>query len=493
MKPTLSASVTRREFAVKSAMGLLGLGAASLPVVAAANNPAPAATPEGRGIWKIVRNPKALEAPLDAPAGETWRYMLAYPFQVAPGVAAAHCNMKMCGGPGQDFEGGTDVVLFDRIGGLKAENAIKVSRNHVEPNPNNDNKPAIIAKYPGTLGFVPFGAKRADGTPHPHAGTGFILISGSAWPMDASEGTVTYPDRIGWTQFWGKKLYRPSYLYPTSYDGKQFRVGPPRVIDDAQLVPGYHSSMTGMTIAIADGDDLLVPQCANKPGATGGAGVQRWRCLNGTWTPGEYEAVTPDDNSIEPSLVRDLDGSLLSLARGRRNMGPPLRVWRQAKSGAAWELRINVNRLLNSTPISLNRAVDGTPYVASNFYQPAFKLPEGLHSDGGISRLEPVGWRGERSTICIWALNAARDGFDAQFIARDPRSEFGLPPHGTVWAVDHPTASAVLLADGQWHALMGYRMLEWKENTHFIPPSPQTGTYLDEIVSFGPPVPLWNF
>ncbi len=491
--PTASL-LSRREFTAKSALGLLGLGAASLPAFAAGPGGAAPGNAAARGIWKIIRNPKALESPPDAPPGETWRYMLAYPFQVAPNLAAVHVNMKMCGGPGQDFEGGTDIVLFDRIGALDPRGAIKVSRNHVEPNPNNDNKPCIVAKYPGTLGFVPYGAKRPDGTPHPHAGTGFVLISGSAWPMDASEGVVTYPDRIGWTQFWGKKLHRPSYLHPLSYDGTRLRVGAPRVVHDTDLVPGHLSSMTGMTIPIADGDDLLMPQCASKPGATaGGAGVQRWRCVNGTWTPGEYEAVTPDDNAIEPSLVRDLDGSLLFLARGRRHQGPPLRVWRQAQPGGPWELRINVNRLLNSTPIALNRAVDGTPFVVSNFYQPEFKLPAGLHADGGISRLEPVGWRGERSTLSLWSLNEARDGFDAQFIARDPRSEFGLPPHGTVWAVDHPTSSPVRLADGQWHALMGYRMLEWKENTHFIPPSPQTGSYLDEVVSFGPPAPLWNF
>ncbi|MBL9215003.1 MAG: hypothetical protein JNG83_05965 [Opitutaceae bacterium] len=436
-----------------------------------------------------------LESPPNVPAGETWRYMLNYPFQVAPTLGGVHVNMKLTpGGPGQDFENGTDIILFDQLDRLNAANAIPVSRNHTEPNPNNGNRPAIIAKYPGTLGFVPFGAKRADGTPHPHAGTGFVLISGSAWPTDASEGFVTYPDRIGLTQYWGKKLFRPSYLYPLSYDGSRFQVGKPQVLQDTDIIPGYNSSMTGMTIAIADGDDLLVPQCARKPGAAnGGAGVQRWRRRAGIWTPGEYEPVTPEDDAIEPSLIRDLDGSLLFLARGRRHQGPPLRVWRQARPGAPWELRINVNGLLNSTPISLNRAVDGTPFVVSNFYQPQFRLPAGLHSDGGISRLEPVGWRGERSTLSLWSLNADRDGFDAQFIARDPRTEFGLPPHGTVWAIDHPTSSPVRLADGQWHALMGYRLLEWKENTHLIPPSPHTGSYVDEIVSFGEPAPLWHF
>jgi hypothetical protein len=489
-----SSSLSRREFAGLAAktalLGAASVGAASLGRAA---QPAGASESAARGIWKIVRNPKALESPLGIPAGETWRYMLAFPFQVAPKLAAVHVNMKMCGGPGQDFEGGTDLILFGSREDLKPERALKVSRNHTEPNPHNDNRPAIIAKYPGAVGFVPLGAKRPDGTPHPHAGTGFVLISGAAWPVDRSEGFATYPDRIGLTAYWGKKFYRPSYLHQLAFDGTQLRLGPARVLQETEVIPGHSSAMTGMSSAIADGDDLLVPQCARKPGGGANSGIQRWRCVGGTWTPGEYEAVTPDDDSIEPSAVRDLDGSLLFLARGRRHLGPPLRVWRQAKPGDAWELRINVNGQLNSTPITLNRAVDGTPYVAANFYQPEFKLPAGLYSDGGISRLEPVGWRGERSTICLWSLNAARDGFDAQFVARDPRSEFGLPPHGTIWAVDHPSASPVRLADGAWHSLMGYRMLEWKENTHFIPPSPQTGCYLDEIVSFGPPAPLWNF
>jgi hypothetical protein len=149
--------------------------------------------------------------------------------------------------------------------------------------------------------------------------------------------------------------------------------------------------------------------------------------------------------------------------------------------------------MIPSVPASLNRAVDGTPYFAANLYEPQFFLPTGLHSDGGVSRLEPVGRRGERSTLCLWPLNDARDGFDAQFVMRDPLSEFGLPPHGTVWAADHADGAVVRLADGRWRALVGWRLLEWKENTHLIAPGPLTGSYLDEVVSFGPPAPLWVF
>src|SRR5688500_8789245 len=111
-----STPLTRREFAgltAKAAAGALALGTAS-----AFGKPSGSKSPgPHRGIYKIIRHPKALEAPLDVPEGETWRYLLAYPFQVGPSVAAVYVNLKDCGFQGQDFECGNDIVLFDRIGG----------------------------------------------------------------------------------------------------------------------------------------------------------------------------------------------------------------------------------------------------------------------------------------------------------------------------------------------------------------------------------------
>ncbi len=490
--PPLSPRLTRREFAARSALGLLGLGATTLPAFAAGGGSAAGDAP--RGIWKIIRNPKLLESPPGMPDGEIWRYLLNTPFQLAPGRAALYCNLKQSCGPGQDFEGGVDIIPFSHLAEVNAAAALPVSRQHVEPNPNLGGKPSVMAKYPGNVGFVPLGAKLPDGRPHPHAGTGFTMVVTAAWPTDRSNGYATYPDRIGLTAYLGEKRYRTLEVRQLSYDGTALRIGPIEKLEAEQLAPGFKFQAGGMSSAIADGEDLLTGVKMARLGVTAASsGLLRWQRTGGAWRPLAYEPVTTEDNSLEPSVIRDLDGALLVSARGPRNMGPPLRVWRQAGAGAPWELKINLNGVLPSTPVAIARAVDGTPFIMGNLYQPEFKLPASLHSDGGISRLEPVGWRGERSTICLWALNAARDGFDAQFVARDPRSEFGLPPHGTVWALDHPEAMPVHLADGQWHTLMGYRMLEWKENTHFIPPSPQTGGYLDEIVSFGPPAPLWNF
>jgi hypothetical protein len=488
-----SPSLSRREFAGLAAKAAGAAALATASVSARAAEPS-AAADAPRGIWKIQRNPMALRAPVDVPAGETWRHYLGFPFQVGPNVAGLYVNRKNCDFQGTDFGGGNDIILFDDAAKIDPARALPTSRMHIGPNPHNGGKPAFMAKYPGSLGFVPLGARLADGRPHPHAGTGFILANISAWPTDGSGGFETFPDRIGYTFYRGAKAYTPSELIQLRYDGSSMTITGRQTLEEAEILPGYNSSWTGLGCAIADGEDLLIGMQASKPGDTAArSGVTRWRRVDGAWRAAEFTPITPADNSIEASLVRDIDGTLIYFARGRRNMGPPARLWRQAAPDGAWELRCNIPRMLPSTPAVLGQAVDGTPYLAGNFWQPEYKVPAGLYSDGGVSRIEPVGWRGERSTLCVWPLNEARDGFEAPFIARDPRTEFGLPPHGTVWAADHPVSNQVRLADGKWHTLMSYRMLEWKENTYFIPPSDQTGCYVDEVVSFGPPAPLWNF
>ena len=76
---------------------------------------------------------------------------------------------------------------------------------------------------------------------------------------------------------------------------------------------------------------------------------------------------------------------------------------------------------------------------------------------------------------------------------RDCLTEFGVPPRETVWAADHPCAYTVQLADGRLHNVMGYRVLEWIENTQFVPPCDRTGSYIEEVISAGKPIPIWRF
>ena len=61
-----------------------------------------------------------------------------------------------------------------------------------------------------------------------------------------------------------------------------------------------------------------------------------------------------------------------------------------------------------------------------------------------------------------------------------------------MWRVDHPSAATLQLADGRWHNVMGYRIHEDVESPELTPP-PQTGAYLEEVISSGEPIPTWNF
>ncbi|MBT5874268.1 MAG: hypothetical protein HOH43_12685 [Candidatus Latescibacteria bacterium] len=78
-------------------------------------------------------------------------------------------------------------------------------------------------------------------------------------------------------------------------------------------------------------------------------------------------------------------------------------------------------------------------------------------------------------------------------VARSCRAEFGVPPGDSAWRADHPVAATVHLADGQWHNILGYRLVEVAELTHATPPTPQTGAYLEEVITQGQAVPAWNW
>ena len=183
----------RREFQICLSTCLAVAPALELKAAVALSEPS-----QGNGISRVTRGGLKLVSPPDVTRGEVWRYGLTYPFQVAPRKAAVFCNVRRVNNPGVDFEVGTDVVLFDSLSNFKALSTVPVSRNHEEPNPNSNpaNERAVMVKYPVAGAFVPWGAKRADGTPHAHAGTGFGITSAIAWPLDDRDLNFS-PDRVG--------------------------------------------------------------------------------------------------------------------------------------------------------------------------------------------------------------------------------------------------------------------------------------------------------
>ena len=222
------------------------------------------------------------------------------------------------------------------------------------------------------------------------------------------------------------------------------------------------------------------------------AGVMRWSRQGNKWLPVSFIPVTPPDNSIESTLVRDQDGSLLFAVRpGRPEDLHAVQVWRSQDEAQSWEKVIDVRGLTSIAPVTVNVAADGTPYIASNIYlvptDPIDKRFKLFRDRQG--RIKGGGWT--RQKLYLWPLTKDRRGLEAPILAREPRADFGPPPGGSMWRVDHPSSANIQLADGKWHNVLGYRIHEDVE-AHAVIPA-QTGAYLEEVISSGTPVPAWDF
>ena len=192
-------------------------------------------------------------------------------------------------------------------------------------------------------------------------------------------------------------------------------------------------------------------------------------------------------------MIRDVDGALLFCVRGGDEPDyQDIRVWRSGEGEAEWTRAVHVRGVVSSTPISVNQAADGTPYVAANLYE-VFLHPAGLarvktDSEG---RLRGGGWT--RETLCIWPLNEGRTGLEQPMVVMDGSKEFGRPPGKSAWRVDHPSGMTVRLSDGAWRHVLAFRVLEDGEMSYAMDPTPYTGCFLEEVISRGEPIPVWNF
>ena len=455
-------------------------------------------------IVSVTRGPADVSMPRDLPPGKTWRYGLILPFQIAPRKAAAFVNIRIRNGvlaPEHvadrmfgDYEVGVDLLPFDSISNSRPQTAIPMTRNHAAANPNSQppGQLVLMVIYPARGGFVPLGAKRVDGAAHPHAGTGFGILLAHAREL-RDEKTLA-----GGRRFEGAEQFGYFELHQLSYAGRLLEVTASRRVGLNELLPGWEIGNGAMANAIPDGDDLLIGMVGRPANSKlpGGSGVMRWTCDTGRWRAASFSPVTGNDGSTEPSLIRDRDGSLLFCARGSGSAQPPanhdIRVWRSTDGGTRWTKIIHVRGAIAGGPVTLNRAADGTPYIAANLYEvPLFAIPEEYRlprdADGPI---RGGGW--PREKLYLWPLQKNRSQLAAPILARNPREEFGTPPGGSMWRADHPSGATVQLADGKWHHVLGYRVLEDVEWDDQAPP-PQTGAYLEEVISAGEPIAAWNF
>jgi len=345
----------------------------------------------------------------------------------------------------------------------------------------------IAIPYTVQGGFVPLGALRADGGPHPHAGTGFGLSEVLGRPI-GPDGKV----KSAYVEQDDPEHFARWVLVQSAWDGKKFTVTDRELLEGDKLIPGYKVLGGPLASAIADGDDLLstihAESLADNRRTTG---VVRWRRTDGKWRPVEYWPVRgptqpanaaasscESDSGSEPSLIRDRDGSLLFTSRS----GYDFNVWRSADGGKTWRKIVHVAKARAESPITIARTLEGAPFLMGNPYREAYST--GVNAAPGLIR----------ESLWAWQLNLERNGLSPPVLMRHPAAEFGPPPTpNSTWYHDHPQSRIVRLGDGKWRAVIAYRLLDIAEAVH-APAAPRTGTYLEECATPGPVAnPPWRF
>jgi hypothetical protein len=433
------------------------------------------------GITKVSHLGPALTEPDDSTKDQVIRYGLGFILQVAPRTAAVLCNVRTIGEGHWDWENGADAVVFDDLATIGRQKRLTLTRNEYDQNPATGKK-RVAVTYPTVGGFVPLGAKRPDGSAHPNAGTGFGIANALCYdlneqgyyiPADATAGGQ-YPSSSRW------------YVHQFAYDDKGLRIVKAEMMPCAGnrlLLPDVRKAEVaknklkttdgvwaitagGLSAAIPDGDDLLLPVMAND-GKLDATGVSRWGREDGDWHPVAFYAVS---DGTEPTLIRDIDGALLYSVRDAGGGVEAVGVWRSPDNGKTWKQVFYDTKLRSNAPVALHQAADGTPLIAAD---------------------QPGSFRAK---LCLWPLTADCTGCGPAIMARDCVQDFGPPPEGTLWFADHPTGATVQLADGQWHRLLAYRVLAFKMGgAGKETPTPQTGCHIQEVFSAGPARPSWKF
>jgi hypothetical protein len=422
----------------------------------------------GRGITGVTAGPRDLVFPSDAPSGQQWVYQCGFPFQISPTEAALFCNIRVCGTRIVDIEAGTDVVIFDRLDRIGPERATPLLRIEEVDHPRTGERVYLVGGCVG--GFVPLGARRPDGSPHPYAGTGFGLCHVMGYPARLEQASDTHLDM-------NSDIYTFIEVQQYAYDGRRFQVTDRRRYDLDGLLPGWSILSFGLSPAIPSGDDLLFGISSDRVNDWD-SGLSRWRRgPDGRWLPVAYRLL--NRHTMEPTLVRDLDGALLMAFRPWMPTNPrprSLDILRSADEGETWQPVIREEVFNLGTPLLLCRAADGTPYVVTNRYR------------------EPLLHRhAKREMIWLWPLADDRRRLLEPMLVRDGTADLGPPPNGSVWRLDHPSGCTVRLADGRWRHVLAYRVLEDAEMRTNAGATPMTGCYVEEVFSAGPAEPPWHF
>ncbi len=461
-----------------------------------------------------------LTEPVNNPGPHPYRYGIPHFFQVSPTQIALLANIRVTNMPVVDHEDGWDVFILDDIEKLKPENAQPGPRNTSENHPQTG-EPHDMVHHLAIGGFVPLGARLADGSTHPHAGTGFAMGYVKAHPSD-HKNAVPPVDRHGDMGF--------LTLLQLRFDGEKLHITHHERINPDTLFPGWTMSTRGLSPALPDGPDLLFahnagqidpsvetyfqklkesglkPHAPNNPlGACNAAAISRWQYGPTGWRPVSMRRIPEPgpDMGFEPTLIRDTDGSLLCSIRGKGANVPPgqrdaagmqnlyesFRIYRSTDNGETWLRHLCIHGIRAASPVTLNQLADGSLYLLANPGHPVIKDSKG--------RTIPLVMH--RQKLWAWPLSPDRKSVLPPLCIFDAIERFGparpIDTHccDNHWYLDHPLAMPCRLADGNWHNLLAFRLVDGATNTGGAFAPPQAGAYLMELpTTLTIPAP-WRF
>ena len=440
-------------------------------------------------LIRIGNDRKVLDSVLTGPDGGQWMYQSARCFQISPAEVGLMVNIRPGGAHVVDLAVGNDLLVLSSLDDVASAKRFVINRSAKYTCPE-DGREFLLSMVWSKVAFVPVGARRADGSPHPHASTGFGCSHAVGYPPAFSTRTPEAFER--WSEYEPTRgVENPlspkalavdpnpvciNYVHQYRYDGSQFEVSR---IDEIH-VPGDHGFEEdewewGLRSGLPDGDDLLFPLVARRrdDGARV-AGLGRWHSTTAGWRVAEFTPVPGAARATEPTVERDRNGALYFTCRceNRLPRAQSIVVWRSEDGGRTWEVVIDEPDLRAASPITINRATDGSLYVLAN-------------------PLDPV--KRNRERLAVWPLSAEGDHLAARMEFLDTTREFGLFRGEYDWYADHPIGEVIRLADGAWHGVITHRGANRIEVGSDLPPTPWTGTYLADVLSDGEPLPRWRF
>ena len=387
--------------------------------------------PPSPGQPRLIRHGRLLSHPATQPEGTSKpvSYEIGKMLQLDREHVLLTASMREQGG--QDFCVGNDGFVFRDISEIAVERAVPLNRPDPQYRLKSGRGGGVQAKYPGTGAFVPLGTKRADGSPHPGAGSGFYLSTTGTFLSDRSR---VHPQADWWLEF-----------LQLTWDGHTLKVAkdalPERVFGLKLINIGFRT--------YPEGDGFLCPVVSDQ-----GIVVLRFAHRDGRWVAAESGATFGKaGKESEPSIVR-VQSEYLVYTRGSDSRG---RVYASSNGLHYHFLFQHTN---NNVPQVLNQGLDGSLYLAANTSPGVLRNP-------------------------LFAFVLQEQSFTRPMVIHD---EQGMhedlsreKPARSVPLVDHGVGANVFFG-GRWRHVLCYRVCDVREtNGQAAPPTPRTGLYLAEF------------